>query len=174
MWFWWLSLGVLLCAIEFVVPTAFVSFVMGLSAIAVALISLAVGAPSLQVLLWMGLSGGLLWAAQRWVNRPGASPRLDAVEAETMGEIAAGRSGRVLYEGQSWAARCEDETQVIAPGQRVYVTGRRGTTLLVIPAQGWGDRSLEAHSLGDSSLSDQALADQTLADRTSTDRKNEP
>ncbi|WP_439648944.1 NfeD family protein [Leptolyngbya ohadii] len=44
-----------------------------------------------------------------------------------------GQTGRVIYEGNSWQARCEDEGMTIAPNQRVYVVDRRGTTLIVIP-----------------------------------------
>jgi membrane protein implicated in regulation of membrane protease activity len=41
----------------------------------------------------------------------------------------------VLYEGNSWAARCESSTAPIPTGQKVYVVGRKGTTLIVMPEQ---------------------------------------
>lgn len=64
---------------------------------------------------------------------PKASKTLDAKEAQTMTEISAGQTGRVLYEGNSWRARCEDELEVIAPNQKVYVVRREGNTLIVVP-----------------------------------------
>ena len=124
--------GLILCFAELILPTAFVAFVMGLSALAVAAISPVVPF-SLQVLLWMGLSLALVLLSRRFVRLQSAATKLDATEAETLTEIAPGKTGRVLYEGNSWAARCEDQAVAIAPSQRVLVVGRRGTTLIVMP-----------------------------------------
>jgi membrane protein implicated in regulation of membrane protease activity len=127
----WLLIGVALCLVEFVVPTAFVAAMMGISALLVAatagLLPL-----SLQIALWAVLSLGLVLASRRLV-RTRASRTLDAVEAETLTEIPAGKSGRVLYEGNSWAAQCDDPGVAIAAHQKVYVVARRGTTLVVMP-----------------------------------------
>lgn len=131
----WLIVGLSLCAIELVVPTAFVAFVMGLSAIIVAVLAPVLPQPGWQVAAWMVCSGGLVWVAKRYFDRPGTARTWDAIEAETTTEIPAGRPGRVLYEGQSWQARCEDESRAIAAGQTVYVVGQRGTTLLVMPIE---------------------------------------
>lgn len=57
----------------------------------------------------------------------------DAADAETLTAIAPGEAGRVLYEGNSWRARCADETVTIDPHQTVYVLRREGTTLIVMP-----------------------------------------
>lgn len=127
----WLLVGLALCLSEVIVPTAFIASVMGISAFMVAMVSLFLPL-NLQVLVWMGLSALLVWVSRRFVrSRPAKS--LDATEAETLTEILPGQTGRVLYEGNSWAAKCDDESVTIAPQQRVYVVGRQGTTLMVMP-----------------------------------------
>ncbi|MGC8714742.1 MAG: NfeD family protein [Leptodesmis sp.] len=127
----WLLIGAVFCLIEFVVPTAFVSSMMGISALIVAAIAglLPLG---LQIALWAVLSVGLVLASRRLV-RTRASRNLDATEAETLTEIPAGRTGRVLYEGNSWAAQCDDPGVTIAAHQKVYIVARQGTTLVVVP-----------------------------------------
>lgn len=128
----WLLLGAGLCSIELVLPTAFVAFVMGLSALLVAVVSplLPLG---LQVALWMLLSAVGVFGSRRFIRPRSRMKSLDDVRAETLTEIAPGQAGRVMYEGNSWLARCEDEKLAIAPGQRVYVVRREGTTLVVLP-----------------------------------------
>ncbi|MDX2100886.1 MAG: NfeD family protein [Leptolyngbyaceae cyanobacterium bins.59] len=129
----WLVAGAILCASELVLPTAFIAFVMGISALAVALFSLVVPYLGLQVLVWMILSLGLFFLSRRFIRPPKAARNIDAVEAKTLTAILPGATGRVLYEGNSWQARCDDEHLAIEPNQRVYVVGRKGTTLLVLP-----------------------------------------
>lgn len=129
----WLLLGAGLCLAELVVPTAFVAAVMGLSALIVALVSMVLPSPPLQVALWMLLSVAAIRAARQWVDRPGPKHYWDAIEGRTLTDIAPGRDGRVLYEGQSWAARCRDPHQAIASATPVYVVGRQGTTLWIMP-----------------------------------------
>lgn len=110
---------------------------MGVSAIAISLLLLAVPQLSfgLQVVIWLVLSVVLTIATRRLIQKPQAHSLQDAIEAQTLTEIPAGKAGRVLYEGNSWAARCGDEDLAIAPNQRVYVIGRKGTTLIVMPEQ---------------------------------------
>jgi len=129
----WLIVGAGLCFVEFVLPTAFIAFVLGLSALLVAIAAhlLPLGA---QVLLWVILSTVLVLISRRFVNRR-AALKLDAIEAETLTEIRPGEGGRVSYEGNSWAARCEGSSINIPPGRRVYVVGRKGTTLIVMPEE---------------------------------------
>lgn len=127
----WLVAGAILCLVELILPTAFIAFVMGLSAIAVAAVSTVLPL-SLQIFLWIVLSVLLVVLSRRLVKRK-AALRLDATEAEALTEILPGKNGRVLYEGNSWAARCEDTGVTISAHQRVYVVGRKGTTLLVLP-----------------------------------------
>ncbi|PSB21013.1 hypothetical protein C7B65_05290 [Phormidesmis priestleyi ULC007] len=127
----WLLAGVALCLIEFVVPTAFIAFVMGLSALVVAAFS-GVLSLNLQITLWMALSLLAVLASRQLISRR-AALKLDATEAETLTEILPGQPGRVLYEGNSWSARCETFDGTIAPHQKVYVVGRKGTTLIIVP-----------------------------------------
>ncbi|TAD77671.1 MAG: NfeD family protein [Oscillatoriales cyanobacterium] len=129
----WLWLGAGLCLAELVVPTAFVAAVMGLSALIVALVSMVLPSPPLQVALWMLLSVAAIRAARQWVDRPGPKHYWDAIEGRTLTDIVPGHQGRVLYEGQSWAARCGDPHQAIAAATPVYVVGRQGTTLWIMP-----------------------------------------
>ncbi len=131
----WLVAGAVLCSLELVLPTAFVAFMMGISAFVVALVSLIFPQLTLQVFLWLALSTTLVVLSRRLLPSP---PRRlnkiqDALVAETLTEIAAGKEGRVLYEGNSWRARCEDHKLAIGPDERVYVVRREGTTLIVMP-----------------------------------------
>ena len=130
----WLVAGAVLCLMELVLPTAFVAFTMGISAIVVALVSLIFPQLSLQVAIWLALSTALVLLSRRFVPPPQRKSKIqDAIVAETLTEIAAGKEGRVLYEGNSWRARCEDEKLSIASQQKVYVVRRVGTTLIVVP-----------------------------------------
>jgi membrane protein implicated in regulation of membrane protease activity len=120
---------------ELFLPTAFVAFLMGISAIVVAFLSQAIlGKLWLQVVVWLLLSTALVLLSRRFVTPPRRKSKIqDAIIAETLTEIPAGKTGRVLYEGNSWRALCDDEKLSIPPNQRVYVTRREGTTLIVMP-----------------------------------------
>ncbi len=130
----WLIVGACFCLSELFIPTAFVAFTMGISAFIVALLSLAVGNLWLQALCWLLLSASLIVLTRKYISpRRRKSKIRDAVLGETITEIPAGKTGRVLYEGNSWRARCDDEQAFIASYQRVYVVRREGTTLIVMP-----------------------------------------
>jgi membrane protein implicated in regulation of membrane protease activity len=130
----WVIAGVSLCILELVLPTAFIELTMGLSAIIVAIFALSVPIFSVQVALWLVLSIVLTILLRRLVPPKKHRQIEDSKEAQTLTEILPGQTGRVLYEGNSWQARCEDDDLTIAPNQRVYVLERRGTTLIVLPA----------------------------------------
>lgn len=127
----WLIVGTVLCLVELIVPTAFVACVLGLSALVVAAVSQVIPL-GLQIVLWMVLSLALVFYSRRFIRQTKAR-KFDATEAETLTEITPGKPGRVRYEGNSWAARCEDHEVTIAPHQKVYVVARKGTTLIVMP-----------------------------------------
>ncbi len=128
----WLAVGALLCLLEFAVPTAFTAFMMGLSALLVALIArLLPSQIALQVGIWLGLSVAFVVLTHRLMPKRKTSSISDATEAETLTEILPEQPGRVLYEGGSWRAVCGDNS-AIAQGQKVYVVGRQGTTLIVV------------------------------------------
>ncbi len=129
----WLLAGSVLCLLELFLPTAFVAFMMGLSAFAVAGVSLVLPQAKLQVALWMLFSIALVLLSRRLIPKGRVKAMEDAKEAQTLTEIPAREAGRVLYEGNSWRARCADESLAIAANQTVIVIGRQGTTLIVMP-----------------------------------------
>lgn len=132
--FIWLIFGAGLCLTELFLPTAFVALMMGISAILVALMSLFIGNVWLQGLAWLSLSTFSVVYTRRLVSQPRSKSKIrEAIIAETLTEISPGKPGRVLYEGSSWRARCDDTKLAIAPNAPVYVVGREGTTLIVIP-----------------------------------------
>ncbi|HAX74629.1 MAG TPA: hypothetical protein DCY88_02040 [Cyanobacteria bacterium UBA11372] len=130
----WLVAGMLLCLVEAFVPTAFTAFAMGISAFLVAVVAkLFPKFLALQVGLWMVCSVASVYLTHRLMPKRKVTAIEDATEAQTLTEILPGQTGRVLYEGNSWRARCGDDKCAIAPNQKVYVIGRQGTTLIVMP-----------------------------------------
>lgn len=129
----WLVTGLLLCLAEVFFPTAFMEMALGVSALLVALVALVVPNFVVQAVLWLVLSTGLVWLSRPFVRRRSRPILMDAVEAQTLTAIPPGRTGRVLYEGNSWPARCEDHLLEIPVDEKVYVVGREGTTLVVLP-----------------------------------------
>lgn len=105
---------------------------MGISAFLVAAISLVVPHLGLQVLLWMVFSLLLVFLTRRWLPKRSHYALRDATEARTLTEIAPGQTGRVIFEGNSWQARCESD-RAILPDRKVLVVGREGNTLIVLP-----------------------------------------
>lgn len=84
-----------------------------------------------QVAYWMGLSlVSVIWV-RPMLLRSKKNVIREATEAKTLTEILPGETGRVLYEGTSWAARSEHEQLTIPSNQKVYVVRREGTTLIV-------------------------------------------
>ncbi len=129
----WVIIGAVLCLMELMLPTAFIESALGISAFAVALISLIIPNPNLQIVLWMVFSGLALWALKRFIPNRTAPSLQEATEARTTTLIAPGQLGRVIYEGNSWQARCEDGSVAIGSGEEVFVVSRKGNTLLVVP-----------------------------------------
>jgi membrane protein implicated in regulation of membrane protease activity len=129
----WLLAGALRCLGELFLPTAFVAFMMGLSAFAVAGCSLVLPYVNLQIFLWMVFSTVFVLLSRRLIPKGNVRAIADSQEAKTLTEIPSGESGRVIYEGNSWRARCEDTSTAIPPNQNVIVVGRKGTTLIVLP-----------------------------------------
>ncbi|MGK7946551.1 MAG: NfeD family protein [Microcystaceae cyanobacterium] len=91
------------------------------------------GALTLQILYWMGLAFTFVFWIRPMFYRVQISKMVDSNEAETLTEIQPGQMGRVLYEGCSWQACCENYPETIAPHQKVYVVGRKDNILFVIP-----------------------------------------
>jgi membrane protein implicated in regulation of membrane protease activity len=74
----------------------------------------------------------VLWVRPLFLQ-PKKKIQADATEAKTLIEIKPGEVGRVLYEGSSWQARCEDKSIALAANQRVYVLRREGNMLIIVP-----------------------------------------
>ncbi|MGC9504034.1 NfeD family protein [Baaleninema sp.] len=128
----WLLIGGALCLMELFVPTAFVELAMGTAALLVAVVSLVVPKLSVQIFLWMVFSLLLIWLVKRLL--PKKTPYLiaESTEATTLTEIAPGQPGRVMFEGNSWQARCDGDWTIPA-NRTAIVVGRKGNTLLVVP-----------------------------------------
>jgi membrane protein implicated in regulation of membrane protease activity len=134
----WLIAGSLLCLMELLFPVAFVAMMMGLSAVlvgAVAGLVPSLGFP-LQIFLWILLSTLFVILSRRFVPKRSQHPQLrDDSEGEVLSAILPGEGGRVLYEGNSWRAECQDPQLEIPERQKVYIVGRKGNTLIVLPLQ---------------------------------------
>jgi membrane protein implicated in regulation of membrane protease activity len=131
--FLWLIGGTGLCLMEFMLPSALVSVFLGLAAIGVSLFALFFpSALAGQVFVWMLLSAAIAWLGHRYRPKQ-SSIDFSQTEAQALTAIAPGRTGRVLYEGASWRAKCGDDTSTMQPEEQLQVIGRDGTTLLVVP-----------------------------------------
>ena len=133
--FVWIIIGFVLCLMELLVPTAFLESALGLSAFAVALIAFLFipTQVNFQILLWMLLSFTVFWALKRFIPNRTAPALREATEARTTSAIAPGQVGRVIYEGNSWQARCSDANAAVEPNQEVFVIERKGNMLIVMP-----------------------------------------
>ncbi len=129
----WVIIGAVLCVMELLLPTAFIESALGVSAFIVALLTLVVPSVSYQIALWAVFSALILWALKRFIPNRTAYTLREATEARTTTAIMPGQVGRVIYEGNSWQARCNDDQAFIGPGQEVFVVERKGNTLIVIP-----------------------------------------
>lgn len=131
----WLLGGSVLCLTELFLPSAFVCFIMGTSALMVGLLSyLGIGNLWIQVAAWLLLSTTLTILSRRFLQpRRRKSLIQDTAIGETLTEILPGQIGRVLYEGNSWRAKCDDHKITLPSQQTVYVVRREGTTLIVMP-----------------------------------------
>ncbi|MGF1514849.1 MAG: NfeD family protein [Elainellaceae cyanobacterium] len=129
----WLVVGVTLCVMEVAVPTAFVEFTLGLSALIVALFSLVVPQLPLQIALFLASSVGLTLLVRRMMPKRKARTIEDAAQGRALTAISPGTAGRILYEGSSWQARCDDPEMAIALNESVYIVSRQGNTLFVLP-----------------------------------------
>jgi membrane protein implicated in regulation of membrane protease activity len=131
--FLWLIAGTCLCGLELFVPTALVAMFLGVAAFIMAALATILPAwLGLQVAIWLCFTGILAWMGYRFM--PKRSPLdFNHTEAKALTEILPDRSGRVLYEGVSWRARCGDGVSSIEPEQQLHVIGREGTTLIVVP-----------------------------------------
>jgi membrane protein implicated in regulation of membrane protease activity len=128
----WSIVGIILCAIEFTFPTTFDALMMGIGAFLVALLSLVIPQFIIQALLWLFITTMLIFLSRHFLNaKPKIANRGDDREGETITEIPADGSGRVIYEGVSWRAKCVNKHQAIPPNQKIYIINKEGNTLIV-------------------------------------------
>lgn len=85
-----------------------------------------------SIFLWMVLALGFLFTLKQFVPKKSSYVLAEATEAETLTAIEPGKLGRVLFEGNSWQARCEGDFSIPAHS-KALVVGRQGNTLLVLP-----------------------------------------
>jgi membrane protein implicated in regulation of membrane protease activity len=91
-----------------------------------------------QLLLFAAASAGVLLLLQRWSRRQARSiPASGASEQATVisGFTSNETSGRVRWQGQSWAATNLDPQRSMVPGEAVLVMGRDGNQLQVLSAE---------------------------------------
>ncbi|TAF52885.1 MAG: NfeD family protein [Oscillatoriales cyanobacterium] len=127
----WLAIGALLCVMELFVPTAFVEMAMGISALLVAFCTPLIPSLNVQIALWMVLSVMAVYAVKRWMPQQRSLPIDEETEAEALTAMEPGETGRVLFEGNSWRAKCEGD-RPIRVHDRAIVVGRKGNTLLIM------------------------------------------
>jgi len=148
----WLLTAIILSSCELILPKALGSkfrlyaLMMGICALIVSCIlwraSVTMGfiwqyimydGLEIQIMYWMGLSFTfLIWVRPAFIQRKKVIIP-DATEAKTVTEFLPGATGRVMYEGCFWSARCADKDLAIASQQRVYVLRREGNTLIIAP-----------------------------------------
>jgi membrane protein implicated in regulation of membrane protease activity len=88
-----------------------------------------------QVVLFAAATAGVLVLLQRWSRRRERSiPASGASEKATVisGFNSNEPSGRVRWQGQSWAANNLDPQRALSPGEAVRVMGRDGNRLQVL------------------------------------------
>lgn len=131
----WLVVGIALCLAELVLPTTFIVFNLGLAAILVALVALVLPSANLLVALWVVFALLGVWLSRRLFVSQKRQNLGDDCEGETITNIEAGKTGRVLYEGNSWRAKCVEANMSISAAEPVYIVEKQGNTLIVMPCK---------------------------------------
>lgn len=132
----WLILGISLCLAELILPTTFIVFNMGIAAILVGGISAVLPFPNLLIALWVVFSLFGVILSRRFLTPKRKIKDLgDDREGATLTAILPGKTGRVLYEGNSWQAKCVDENTTILQDEAVYIVEKQGNTLIVLPSK---------------------------------------
>ncbi|WP_337190880.1 NfeD family protein [Qipengyuania algicida] len=135
----WIAVGLVLALLELVVPGVYLIW-LALAALATGLLVF-VGDPpaAMQIVSFVFLSLIFAYSARRFLSDSpivSSDPLLNNRLGRLMGETAVvtqaidGGSGRVRVGDSEWIALGPD----VASGQRVRITGHRGSQLLVEPA----------------------------------------
>jgi membrane protein implicated in regulation of membrane protease activity len=130
----WLIVGTGLCLLELFVPTAFTAVCMGMSALLVSLVALVIPSSiGWQISIWLAGTCCLVAIGYQVEREHVSSEIQSSTEAEAITAMMPNQTGRVLYEGSSWQAKCADGTESISPHDKLYVLGREGNVLVVMP-----------------------------------------
>jgi membrane protein implicated in regulation of membrane protease activity len=108
----------------------------GVALLLAALTALVPLASGVQILLGLALLGAGAAALRRWAGRSreqAIPPAARASSAAVIAAFDAAGEGRVLWQGQSWAALNLEPGRALPAGERVSVLGREGTRLQVLP-----------------------------------------
>lgn len=134
----WLLLGLALLALELLGADFEGLLAVALAALVVSVLSGMLPLPPLlQVGIAVALTAGLLLGLQRWGRQGRELPPVSSGERATViSGFNRGPEGRVLWQGQSWAATNLNDAQTLEAGRQVTVLGRDGTRLQVLPASG--------------------------------------
>ena len=135
----WLAIGLVLAAAEMAIPGVFLIWMAG-AALIVGLVAwiAPIGVP-LQIVLFAVLAMVAVWLGKRYVHDhpiheadPMMNKRADRLVGETVvvTQAISGGSGRVRLGDSEWMAQGPDA----APGERLRVSGHKGTVLLAEPA----------------------------------------
>lgn len=135
----WIAVGLVLALLELVVPGVYLIW-LALAALATGLL-VYVGDPpaAMQIVSFVFLSLIFAYSARRFLSESpivSSDPLLNNRLGRLVGESAVvtqaidGGSGRVRVGDSEWIAHGPD----VASGQRVRITGHRGSQLLVEPA----------------------------------------
>ena len=134
----WITLGLVLAALEMLVPGVYLIW-LAIAALLTGVLAFAVDVPlSMQIVSFVSLSLIAVFSARRWLRDSpiiSSDPLLNRRGARMVGETAVVTqaiehgSGRVHLGDSDWIARGPD----MAVGERVRVTGNEGSTLLVEP-----------------------------------------
>jgi membrane protein implicated in regulation of membrane protease activity len=93
-------------------------------------------APGVQILIGLALLTAGAVALRRWAGRSqerSIPPGANAGRAQVIVAFDSEGQGRVLWQGQSWAAQNLDPERPLPAGASVTVMGREGTRLQVLP-----------------------------------------
>jgi membrane protein implicated in regulation of membrane protease activity len=106
---------------------------LGLAALITAIVAITVSSAPTQFIIW-GILSIALAVVLRGLVPKGSRDLKSNIEATVSETIPRGGIGLVSYEGALWKARSQISDAAIPPGKIVYVVGRQGLTLMVIPA----------------------------------------
>lgn len=134
----WIGIGLLLAALEVMVPGVYLIW-LALAALAAGLLTWMLGlGVAMQVVVFTVIAAATVYAAKRFMQDrpiheadPMMNKRLERMVGETAIVVAAiaGGSGKVKVGDSEWIARGED----LAVGTRVRIVGAAGTDLVVEP-----------------------------------------